>query len=130
MLFRSGPISAAFNGTAVQERDDAAKTGMLRGAGTDTISQSRAKGDIGYRVVALAPGKTRVEITLDHMLQGPLAQFSRSGLVKDFVSRMVADFGRNGAARLGGSAALPAAQISVSRTMLSVIWSRIKRLFG
>ena len=36
------------------------------------------------------------------MLQGPLAQFSRSGLVRDFVTRMIADFGRNVAARMGG----------------------------
>ena len=64
------------------------------------------------------------------MLQGPLAQFSRSGLVKDFVSRMVADFGRNVGARLGGNAVLPAAQISVSKTLASVLWARLKRLFG
>lgn len=125
-----GPISAAFNGSAQLERDEGARTGMLRGAGTDSISQSRARGDIGYRVVALDPGRTRVEITLDHMLQGPLAQFSRSGLVKDFVSRMVADFGRNVGARLGGNAALPVAQMSVSKTLASVLWARIKRLFG
>lgn len=125
-----GPISAAFNGSAQLERDEEARTGMLRGAGTDSISQSRARGDIGYRVAALDPGRTRVEITLDHMLQGPLAQFSRSGLVKDFVSRMVADFGRNVGARLGGNAVLPAAQISVSKTLASVLWARLKRLFG
>ena len=125
-----GPISAAFNGSAQLERDEGTRTGMLRGAGTDSISQSRARGDIGYRVAALDPGRTRVEITLDHMLQGPLAQFSRSGLVKDFVSRMVADFGRNVGARLGGNAVLPAAQISVSKTLASVLWARLKRLFG
>ena len=125
-----GPISAAFNGSAQLERDEGARTGMLRGAGTDTISQSRARGDIGYRVIALEPGRTRVDITLDHMLQGPLAQFSRSGLVKDFVERMVADFGRNVGARLGGSAILPAASMSVSKTLASILWARIKRLFG
>jgi carbon-monoxide dehydrogenase small subunit len=127
-----GPISAAFNGSAVLERDDAARTGTLRGAGTDSISNSRAKGDIGYCVIGIEGGRTRVDITLEHMLQGALAQFSRSGLVKDFVSRMIADFGRNLSARMGGAGAgeLPASQISVSKTLLSVIWARIKRMFA
>jgi carbon-monoxide dehydrogenase small subunit len=132
IAIKFGPISAAFNGSASLERDDANRSGTLRGAGTDTISKSRAKGDIGYRVVGLEQGGARVEIVLEHMLQGPLAQFSRSGLVKDFVSRMIADFGRNLAARMGGVEpdALPAAQISVARTLLSIVWARIKRLFG
>jgi carbon-monoxide dehydrogenase small subunit len=132
IAIKFGPISAAFNGSASLERDDATRSGTLRGAGTDTISKSRAKGDIGYRVVGLEQGGARVEIVLEHMLQGPLAQFSRSGLVKDFVSRMVADFGRTLAARMGGTQpdALPAAQISVGRTLASIVWARIKRLFG
>jgi carbon-monoxide dehydrogenase small subunit len=132
IAIKFGPISAAFNGSAALERDDANRIGTLRGAGTDTISNSRAKGDVGYRLVDVDGGRTRVEITLEHMLQGPLAQFSRSGLVKDFVSRMIADFGRNLAARMGGARAdeLPASQISVSKTLLSVIWARIRRVFG
>jgi carbon-monoxide dehydrogenase small subunit len=132
IAIRFGPIYAAFNGSAVLERDDASRIGTLRGAGTDTISNSRAKGDVGYRVLGIEGGRTRVEITLDHMLQGALAQFSRSGLVKDFVSRMIGDFGRNLSARMGGAKAdeMPASQISVAKTLWSVIWSRIKRMFG
>jgi carbon-monoxide dehydrogenase small subunit len=131
IAIKFGPIAAAFNGSASLERDEANRSGILRGAGTDTISKSRAKGDIGYRVVGLEQGGARVEIVLEHMLQGPLAQFSRSGLVNDFVSRMVADFGRNLAARMGGvePGALPAAQLSVGRTLVSIVWARIKRLF-
>jgi len=127
-----GPIAATFNGSAVLERDDAARSGLLRGAGTDSISQSRAKGDVGYRVVAQDDGRTRVDITLDHMLQGALAQFSRSGLVRDFVARMIADFGRNLAARMGGAGAaeLPAKSLGVFGAMLGIVWARLKRLFG
>jgi carbon-monoxide dehydrogenase small subunit len=105
---------------------------MLRGAGTDSISQSRAKGDVGYRIVAIDDRRTRVDITLDHMLQGALAQFSRSGLVRDFVTRMIADFGRNLAARMGGAGAadLPAKSVSVVGAVLQILWARLKRLFG
>jgi carbon-monoxide dehydrogenase small subunit len=132
IAIKFGPIAAAFNGSAVLERDEAARSGLLRGAGTDSISQSRAKGDVGYRVVVLDEGRTRVDITLDHMLQGALAQFSRSGLVRDFVTRMIADFGRNLAARMGGAnaAELQAQSLSVSGAMLSILWARLKRLFG
>jgi carbon-monoxide dehydrogenase small subunit len=132
IAIKFGPIAAAFNGSAVLERDEAARSGLLRGAGTDSISQSRAKGDVGYRVVVIDEGRTRVDITLDHMLQGALAQFSRSGLVRDFVTRMIADFGRNLAARMGGAstAEMPAKSLSVSGAMLSIIWARLKRLFG
>jgi carbon-monoxide dehydrogenase small subunit len=132
IAIKFGPIAAAFNGSAVLERDETARSGLLRGAGTDSISQSRAKGDVGYRIVVLDEGHTRVDITLDHMLQGALAQFSRSGLVRDFVTRMIADFGCNLAARMGGASAaeLPAQSLSVSGAMLSILWARLKRLFG
>jgi len=68
------------------------------------------------------------------MLQGPLAQFSRSGLVKDFVRRMIADFGTRITAQLAG-ADLPASAASSTRfnvgsLVWSVLWGRIKRLFG
>ncbi|MDB5772689.1 MAG: (2Fe-2S)-binding domain protein [Burkholderia sp.] len=132
IAIKFGPITAAFNGSAMLERDDAKRVGTLRGAGTDTISNSRAKGDVGYRVLGIDGGRTKVEITLDHMLQGALAQFSRSGLVKDFVSRMIADFGRNLSARMGGATVeqLSASQPSMAKTMLSIVWARIKRVFG
>ncbi|MET0963085.1 MAG: 2Fe-2S iron-sulfur cluster-binding protein [Noviherbaspirillum sp.] len=132
IAIRFGPIAAAFNGSAVLDRDDAARSGLLRGAGTDSISQSRAKGDVGYRIVAIDDSRTRVDVTLDHMLQGALAQFSRSGLVRDFVTRMIGDFGRNLAARMAGASAaeMPAQSLSVSLTMISILWSRLKRLFG
>ena len=51
-------------------------------------------------VAALSPGETQVHVNLLYSLQGPLAQFSRSGLVQDFVRRMIADFGNNVTARL------------------------------
>ncbi|WP_241672992.1 xanthine dehydrogenase family Fe-S subunit [Lacisediminimonas profundi] len=124
-----GPISAAFNGAATLERDNEAQAGMLRGAGTDTVSHSRAKGDVGYRLIALDGGqRTRVDITLEHMLQGPLAQFSRSGLVRDFVSRMIVEFGRNLNASMGGTSAdqLPVQKIGLFGMLWQVIVGRIR----
>jgi carbon-monoxide dehydrogenase small subunit len=133
IAIKFGPISAAFNGTAVLERNDAQLKGTLRGAGTDTISHSRAKGDIGFRLHAQnGQQQTRVEITLDHVLQGPLAQFSRSGLVRNFVSHMIATFGRNLVARMGGATATvdSTAKLNIAGIVASGFWNSLARLLG
>jgi carbon-monoxide dehydrogenase small subunit len=130
-------MSANFAGAARLERDDAAHRAVMRGAGQDNISRSRANGDVTYALTSEANGvQTRVAVTLEYMLQGPLAQFSRSGLVKDFVRRMIADFGARITAQLGGgaapevSAAAASASFNAGSLVWTVIWSRIRRLFG
>ena len=129
-----GPMSAAFVGAARLERDDASQSAVLRGAGQDSLSQSRANGDVGYRLEVLSDDATRVHVELLYSLQGPLAQFSRSGLVKDFVRRMIADFGHNVTRRLqnpdNGDAPLPAAASSPLRLLVAVLWDRVRRAFG
>jgi carbon-monoxide dehydrogenase small subunit len=128
-----GPMSAAFNGAARLERDDDAQSATLRGAGQDTLSQSRATGDIGYRLESLSADATRVHIDMRYGLQGPLAQFSRSGLVRDFVRRMIAEFGRNVTARLGAPVDAPApppASAAPARMLLALLWDRVRRILG
>ena len=129
-----GPMSAAFVGGASFERDDAAMSALIRGAGTDSLSASRARGDIAYRLTSLDSGRaTRVDITLDYALVGPLAQFSRSGLVRDFAGRLIAEFGRNLAARIeapASSVPLPAAEMRGGAMLIGVLWTRLLRLLG
>ncbi|OAJ60104.1 carbon monoxide dehydrogenase [Paraburkholderia ginsengiterrae] len=135
IAIKFGPMSANFAGAARLERDDAAYRAVMRGAGQDNISRSKANGDVTYALSDEANGtQTRVVVTLEYMLQGPLAQFSRSGLVKDFVRRMIADFGMRITAQLGGadvpdSAALQT-RFNVGSLVWSVLWGRIKRIFG
>ena len=50
MSVKLGPISAAFAGSAVIERDDAALRGVIRGAGSDRGTGSRTKGEVTYRL--------------------------------------------------------------------------------
>ncbi|BBQ01973.1 carbon monoxide dehydrogenase (plasmid) [Burkholderia sp. SFA1] len=137
IAIKFGPMSANFAGAARLERDDAAHRAVMRGAGQDNISRSRANGDVTYALSSEAQGaQTRVAVTLEYMLQGPLAQFSRSGLVKDFVRRMIADFGARITAQLGGNAAPEAsasassAKFNAGSLVWSVIWGRIRQLFG
>lgn len=125
IAIKFGPMSAAFAGAARLERDDVARRAVLRGAGQDSLSKSRTQGDIIYRLEALSAGSTRVHVDMIYALQGPLAQFSRSGLVKDFVRRMVADFGKQITRRLGGhtgASSEPQPTVSVAGMMwLSLI---------
>jgi carbon-monoxide dehydrogenase small subunit len=126
-----GPMKASFAGAADLERDEAAKRGAIRGNGTDSLSGSRARGDISYQLFDAGGGRTRVAVAIDYSLQGPLAQFSRGGLVKEFVKTMVADFAANLNARLGapaGAAPVLAREMNISAG--SIVWRWLKSLFG
>ena len=129
-----GPIKASFAGKGAIERDAASMTGILRGGGSDERGGSRAKGRVAYRLLPDASGEaTRVELALDYQLQGPLAQFARAGLVRDFVARLVAEFARNleaSLARKGESAEAPVAPLRAGALFWSVLWARLKRLLG
>ena len=85
-------------------------------------------------MVEIDANSTKVEVDLLYSLQGPLAQFSRSGLVKDFVGRLIQEFGKNVTLRMNPNRSsdlpLPPAKLNAFSLGVSVIWSRIKRLFG
>ena len=132
IAIKFGPMSAAFVGAARLERDDAVQRAVLRGAGQDSLSKSRAQGNVAYRLESIDAGHTRVHVDMVYALQGPLAQFSRSGLVKDFVRRMVADFGVQVSRRLAGETA-PADKAKSSVSLLAILWrmavDRVRRVF-
>jgi aerobic carbon-monoxide dehydrogenase small subunit len=124
-----GPMRAAFAGGAALERDEAAKRGLIRGAGQDSLSSSRARGDISYQLKeAEKPGTTRIVLSIDYSLQGPLAQFSRGGLVKEFVATMVAQFAINLDRHLAGQgSAAPAATLDAGSVFRKWLWKTLFR---
>ena len=133
IAIKFGPMAAKFKGSATIERDEVKRCATLRGTGQDSLSQSRATGDVRYQLMALEVARTQVSVDLTYTLQGPLAQFSRSGLVQEFVRRMVADFGKNVTQRLqdpDDAAPLASQSMNPVRVLLSIIWSKIKRLFS
>ncbi len=128
LLVAFGPIKASFTGAATVERDDAIFVGMIRGGGSDKRGGSRAKGQVSYRLVDERAGSsTRVEIALEYQLRGPLAQFGRSGLVKDFARRLIAQFASNLSADFAGRPVVAAARsIKVGALFWSLLrnWSK------
>ncbi len=143
IAIKLGPIGATFGGEGRMQLDDAAYQGVIEGSGHDKRSATRAKGRVEYRLRDEDGGTaTRVEIEVAFALAGPLAQFSRGGIVNDLAGRLTTAFAENLRARLdatagGGTAAVPQpaeAKLDAGGLLLSVIWARIKAalagLFG
>src|SRR5215470_10222457 len=132
MTIKLGPIQAGFSGSAVIERDDQAQRGIIRGAGSDKGTGSRTKGEIVYRLTPEAEGnETRVSVTVEYNLQGSLAQFSRSGLVRELGRRLVSDFAANLNAQLAGAKmrASPGVPFNAGQFLWSWFVDRLRRLF-
>jgi aerobic carbon-monoxide dehydrogenase small subunit len=127
-----GPMKAAFAGAASVERNDKDMTGSIRGAGVDSLSKTRAKGHLTYRVSSATQTRhTRIEVQLRYSLAGPLAQFSRSGLIKDFAQRLMIEFAKNLKERITQpEMPIRQAELHAGTLFLSVMWQRIKRLLG
>ena len=129
MTVKLGPINAGFSGSAAIERDDQGKRGFIRGAGNDRGSGSRTKGEIAYRLAPENEGRqTRVSLTVEYNLQGPLAQFSRSSLAQELGRRLVGEFAGNLDARLGGTSTSQNRNEPLSIGRLLWIW--LRGLFG
>ncbi|MGE8130533.1 xanthine dehydrogenase family Fe-S subunit [Methylobacterium sp. NPDC080182] len=128
---RIGPIAATFRGRARLERDEAARSGAVHGAGSDAGGRSATEGRIRYRVEAgPTPGTARVDLDVGYTLTGPLAQFGRPGLVRDLAGRIAAEFTRNLDARLSGVAAPAPAGLNPLRLLLGLARARLAAWFG
>jgi len=104
MRVKLGPLSAAFAGDAVVDRDPQARTGTVEWTGVDSRSNSRAKARMVYTVSPDGAGAA-VDIVADIALTGALAQFGRSGIVQDVASRLTAVFAQHLQQRLAQTAA-------------------------
>jgi carbon-monoxide dehydrogenase small subunit len=131
MHVKLGPMLSAFAGSVEIERDDETFRGVVRGAGRDAKSASNARSIIVYQVEALSATSARVDISVKFLLTGALAQFGRSGLVKDVADHLTRVFARNLEARLSGTAGAPSGQqvLDAAAVARSAIWNRIVSFF-
>ena len=126
-----GPIVSAFHGVLDVARDDSQFRGVVRGSGRDVKSPSSARAVITYVVQSSAASATQVDVSVRFLLSGALAQFSRSGLVKDVADHLTRVFTQNLEARLSGRpvAAEAAQTLDAAAIARSAIWSRITGFF-
>jgi carbon-monoxide dehydrogenase small subunit len=131
MRVKVGPIAAEFHGSALIDRDPGTYSGNIEGSGRDRLSSSATRGAIRYQLVPHGERATKVELTVGYRLTGPLAQFSRSDLVDDVASRIVAAFAQNVEARLSGKTlGANAAELDAGKLFLGVIAGRIRALLN
>lgn len=105
MTVKLGPIVATFAGDGQMQLDDDAKRGSVSGAGVDRKSASRVKGEAAFALSEPEAGNTRVDVKVDYSISGSLAQFSRSGVVKELATRLTDAFADNLKAKLDAAAA-------------------------
>ncbi len=133
LRIKFGPIAAAFAGQAQKLSDSATYTGTLQGKGTDSGSGTSAQGAVSYTLHQTDAVTTAIDISVRFKLTGPLAQFGRSGLVKDFAARLTDQFASNLSRQLAGvdvDTSTQANQLNAFSLLFGVLWRRLRSLFG
>ncbi len=127
-----GPIRARIGGRGTYAFDDAARSGAISGSGPGQDHEVQGHGRPELR----APKPRR---DLDRAIRhpgvrhpGPLAQFSRSSIVREFTMRLMDEFAaRAGALITGGAAAVPETRplgaVAAARWMIAALWHAIVR---
>jgi carbon-monoxide dehydrogenase small subunit len=129
MRVKVGPIAPEFEGTVRVERDASSYSGVILGSAKDRRSGSSTRGEIRYVLIEEQGGAaTRVHIDVAFSLTGPLAQFSRAGIVQDIATRMTAAFAKNLEARLNESQPV-VRELDAGSLVSSAVWQRIKALW-
>ncbi|HIA82863.1 MAG TPA: 2Fe-2S iron-sulfur cluster binding domain-containing protein [Rhodospirillales bacterium] len=123
VTIKLGPITSAFSGLVEIERDNENYSAIVRGVGRDPISASRARAIIAYQIHATEKVK--------FLLAGPLAQFSRSGLLRNVADHLTKQFAGNLVARLSGAHVADTADtLDAGKYVRSVLWGRFLSFIG
>ena len=132
MLVKLGPVNADLKGEADVSRDAENRTGIIEGKGRDTRSASLASGRVEYELSETADGAgTLLVVAIAYSLAGPLAQFSRGEIVRDFVTRLSSAFVQNLEATLEGRELDEEAKaLDAGSLMASVLWDRVRNFFA
>lgn len=134
MKVKLGPIAAQFQGKAnIEKLDSAAHTGSISAKGADRQGGSRASAKVRYALTTAESG-TEVELVADISLQGPMAQFGRTGLIQEVSSQLTKEFAACIESKLGATTPEAAADVKAGDVKgLSVFfkgfWSWLKSLF-
>ena len=125
-----GPIRAAFAGLAEVRFDDATKSGVVTGSGSDSSTGSGALGEVTF-VLSDDNGGSRVDLEIAYSLSGALAQFGRGDLAAGVAQGLIERFAANLERRLAGEAvASDAASIDAGSLVWQSFKGWVRKLFG
>ena len=131
VTIKLGPITSAFSGLVEIERNNENYSAIVRGVGRDPISASRARAIIAYQIHATEDEVSKVSVSVKFLLAGPLAQFSRSGLLRNVADHLTKQFAGNLVARLSGAHVADTADtLDAGKYVRSVLWGRFLSFIG
>jgi carbon-monoxide dehydrogenase small subunit len=125
-----GPIETLFAGDGTMSFDDADHRAEISGAGRDNRTGTRLSARAVLSLRALDDDATAATLSIDYTLRGPLAQFARGGVVREFVAEITGMVARNLEARLRGTNLAPEVELSAGKLMLLAIWRRLRAMIG
>jgi carbon monoxide dehydrogenase subunit G len=131
-----GPITSSFEGKATVAADEAKHQMQIEGRGVDRTGGSQGRVKVLVSLVGTDEGHTDVSLDSDVTLAGPIAQFGRTGLVKEVSRRLIDEFADCLHAKLNAGTEDEAAEIEAGdlkglslffSSLWSWITSRIRR---
>ena len=147
-----GPITVAYNGTArIVDRDDSTHSASIEAEGRETTGPGSARAKATMSVVPDGAGST-VKIVTEYNVAGRVAQFGR-GVMEDVSRRLVGEMAACIAANIeagephspgagnpstssststpaSASAPATAKPVNAFGLLFSVLWARLRGLFG
>jgi carbon monoxide dehydrogenase subunit G len=132
MKVRLGPMQPFFEGEAKVVHDDANRSGSILARGVDRKGGSRAEAQVTYTLAATERG-TAVDLRADITLLGQLAQFGRTGLLRDVTAQMTAEFAACLTRKLEAATPEEAAQVTAPEVrpvvlLRRTVWLRLVAL--
>jgi carbon-monoxide dehydrogenase small subunit len=109
----------------------AAHSISVTGRGQDRITRSNVQGSLNLQLEEIDPATIRANVTLSFDLQGMLAQFSRSSILREFTARLVNEFAERASAILSGQAPATEKQnavgfASLARWSFLALWNSLR----
>ena len=124
-----GPVSARIAGEGKATFDDNRWHGEVSGQGTDSRSNSRAKGSLSFDLEALDDSRSQMTVSISFEMSGALAQFSRGGLVEEIIGVLIEQFQANFNRHMAGEAPLKQSSLGIFQLTWMAFKRWLRRLF-
>jgi carbon-monoxide dehydrogenase small subunit len=125
-----GPIDTLFTGEGTMTFDETRYRADILGEGRDSKTGTRLSARAVLTLRELDVGSTNAALSLDYTLRGPLAQFARGAVVREFAAEVGGIVMRDLEARLRGAAIAPTRGLNAGRLMWRAIWRRLLAISG
>jgi aerobic carbon-monoxide dehydrogenase small subunit len=125
-----GPIETLFTGEGHVTYDAADRRADITGEGRDSRTGTRLNGRAVVRLQEADAATTTASVTIEYVLNGPLAQFARGSVVQEFAAAIATRFAANLQVRLTGGEIPDQPRMRAGWLILHLIWRRLLAVVG